>query len=110
MTNNPFGKYATVISAVAAVLILGAWLVSTLHAFGIAQNPTLDSLALVVIGVVFGTGAGAQVVANGAAKSADAANVRLDAIAAPSAPVATNIVTNGLPPAEPTTPVTPPQP
>lgn len=90
MTTSPFGKYAGIVAAAAAALILGAWIASLVGL--VAASETLNSVALLVVGVVFGTGAGAAVVANGAHKQAEAANVRLDAVQAPPAQVATAIV------------------
>jgi hypothetical protein len=71
--------------------ILAAWLASLVQL--VPANPTLDAIAYVVIGVIFGTGAGAAVVSNGAAHRADIANVRLDSIAAPQAATAQAMVT-----------------
>ena len=90
-TGSPFGNYAGLVALVAAMGILAAWLAS-LVGF-VPSNPTLDAIALLVIGVIFGTGAGAAVVSNGAAHRADIANVRLDSIAAPQAATAQAMVT-----------------
>lgn len=83
-TTSPFGKYAAIIAACAAVMVLGAWIATALIPV-LNPVPQLDAAALIVLGAIFGTGAGALVVSNGAHKDAAAANARLDAIAAPSA-------------------------
>ena len=95
MSSGPFGRYAAAVASLAAVLILAAWAATALHLGGAVDNAGLDATALLVVGAIFGTGAGAAVIANGAGKSADAANTRLDSIAAPSAPAATSIVAHG---------------
>lgn len=90
--SSPFGKYAALAALVGALVILAAW-IATVVGFA-PSNDTLDAVALVVIGALFGTGAGATVVTNGAAHKAEAAHVRLDAVHAPSAPVAEQIARN----------------
>jgi hypothetical protein len=82
---SPFGKYAAIVAAAAALLILGGWVATALHIAGITESSQLDAAALVILGAIFGTGAGALTVANGAGKGADVANARLDAIGAPAA-------------------------
>lgn len=90
-TGSPFGSYAGAVALIAALAILGAWIASLIQV--VPANPTLDAIALLVIGVIFGTGAGAAVVSNGAAHRADIANVRLDAVNAPQAATAQAMVT-----------------
>lgn len=90
MTSSPFGQYAGLVALISALGVLAAWLASVVGL--IPQNATLDGLALLVLGIIFGTGAGATVVANGAAHKAEAANVRLDAVSAPPAVIAEQIV------------------
>lgn len=83
--NSPFGKYAALVAAFAAVVILAGWMVSSLHIAGAESSDALNAVALVVIGAIFGTGVGASVVSNGVGTKVDAANARLDGIGAPSA-------------------------
>ena len=94
---SPFGKYAAVVAAGAALLVLGGWVIAALHIGGIAASSQLDAAAYVVLGAIFGTAAGATTVANGAGKMGAAANTRLDAIGAPSAVAAAEIVRNPQP-------------
>lgn len=96
MPVSPFGQYAGVVALIAAIGVLGAWLASLIGL--VPANATLDAIAYVIIGVIFGTGAGAAVVSNGAGAKADAANVRLDAIAAPPAAVAHDIAVANVTP------------
>lgn len=86
--SNPLGSYGAPVAALLAVLIVLAALASHIVP-GLVPDTFLDNLALITTGVVFGT----QVVQNGtqskatdAFKAAVAANQRLDAINAPSAP------------------------
>lgn len=89
---SPFGKYAALVAAIAAIGILGAWLLTATRAAGMMPSPELNAVALVVVGAIFGTGAGALVVANGVGRQAAAANTRLDAMHAPSGPTAAALV------------------
>lgn len=89
---NPLGPYGNLVASVIAVMIVAVYLATTAHLFGLEQTPSLDNLALLTVGVVFGT----QVVQNGtqskatsALAKAEAANARLDALNAPPANVAT---------------------
>jgi len=92
--SSPFGKYAALAALIGALVVLAAWIATVL---GFApSSDTLDAVALVVIGALFGTGAGATVVTNGAAHKAEAAHVRLDAVHAPSTPVAEQIARHGV--------------
>lgn len=87
---SPFGQYAAIVAAFVAGGVLAAWLVT---AVGWApQSDALDAVALLIVGVIFGTGAGASVVANGAGRQAQVANTRLDAVHAPHAELAERVV------------------
>jgi hypothetical protein len=90
-STSPFGQYAAVVAALAALGILGAWIATAIGLGGLHPAPELNAAALIVLGAIFGTGAGALVVANGVGKQAAVANTRLDAIDAPSAPAAAAI-------------------
>lgn len=88
---NPLGKYGNIVAALIAVLIVVVWLAALTGIGGIQQSDALDTVAIMTVGVVFGT----QVVQNGtqtkavsALAKAEAALLRLDAIHAPSAPAA----------------------
>jgi len=83
------------VAAAAALLILAAWVATAIHLGGTPENAGLNAAALLVLGAIFGTAAGASAIANGVGKSADAANTRLDAIAAPPSQVAASIVSHG---------------
>lgn len=89
-TASPFGQYAAAVAAIASLGILGAWVATAIGLF--APSDALNAAALIILGAIFGTGAGALVVANGAGRQATAANMRLDSINAPSGPVAAAIV------------------
>lgn len=90
MHSGPFGQYAAIIAGIVGIGVLAAWLATRI---GLAPaDPLLDSAALLIIGVIFGTGAGARVIANGAERKADVANTRLDSIHAPAAASAERIV------------------
>src|SRR5438552_2490948 len=82
LSSGPFGRYAAPVAAAAALLILAAWVATAIHLGGTPENAGLNAAALLVLGAIFGTAAGASAIANGVGKSADAANTRLDAIAA----------------------------
>jgi hypothetical protein len=100
-TSGPFGQYAAIVGVLAAGLVLVAWLAT---AVGLAPaSPQLDAIALMIVGALFGTGAGASVVANGVGREAHAANVRLDASGAPSAEQARRMVA-GMTPDDPAQP------
>lgn len=84
---NPLGKYGNIVAAFIAVAVILFWLAAQAKFIGLVDSPSLDTVAQITIGVVFGT----QVVQNGtqtkavaALAKAEAANARLDAIAAPS--------------------------
>jgi len=89
---SPFGKYASLVAAIAALGIIGAWLVSALHVADVASSPELNAAALLVLGAIFGTAAGALSVTNGLGRQVASANTRLDAIDAPAATIAAAIV------------------
>lgn len=85
---NPLGPYGNIVAAVLAVMIVGFWLLTKTSVLGHVADPALDNVALITIGVVFGTQVvqnGTQTKATAALAKAEAANQRLDAIAAPSA-------------------------
>jgi hypothetical protein len=89
-TASPFGQYAAAVAAIASLGILAAWVASLI---GLTpQSPALDAVAYLIVGAIFGTGAGALVVANGAGRQAAVANTRLDAIDAPTSTAAASIV------------------
>jgi len=86
--NSPLGKYAPVVAAVVAVMIIGAWIAAEL-AYGVhilvVPPSGLKEAALIAIGAVFGS----AVVANGhkaPMRAAAVANARLDAMGAPHVP------------------------
>jgi hypothetical protein len=95
MAVSPFGRYAGMVAAVAALVVLGGWAVGQLRIAGIESSPQLDAAALVVLGAIFGTGAGALTVANGAGRQAELAEKRLDAIGAPSGAQAEHLIAAG---------------
>jgi hypothetical protein len=111
---SPFGKYAGIVAAIAALVIILVWVGAAAGVGDLVTTPQLDAAFYIVLGVVFGTGAGALVVANGVGRQATAANDRLDAMHAPSAPVAKAMVARsaaetvaveaGLPPSPPPPP------
>lgn len=84
--NGPLGNLGPFVASIIAVLTIGAAvIVHVLEALGRAQGDAfLDSLALLVAGVVLGVGViGGQ--ASTALQSAQAAHERLDQIHAPQA-------------------------
>jgi len=84
-SSSPFGKYAAIVAAIAALAVLASWLMTNIGIAGMVPSPQLDAAALIVLGAIFGTGAGALVMANGLGRQVQAANTRLDAIHAPPA-------------------------
>lgn len=94
---SPLGRYSAVVAVVAALgLIAGAVVYRILYREGDAW---LDSAAMIAIGAIFAAPVGLAVGArqgesaaaakiNGLASQVQAANLRLDAAGAPSAPVA----------------------
>lgn len=95
MMASPFGQYAGIVALIVGIGVIAAWLASLVGI--VPTNPTLDAIAYVIIGVIFGTSAGANFVVNGVERKADVANTRLDAIQAPPAPVAEAIVAHQSP-------------
>lgn len=79
---SPFGKFAEIGAIVAALLVIAAWLASIVGVF--PKDETLTTIALSAIMLLLGQ----RATTNGAAKIAAAANLRLDAIGAPSADIA----------------------
>lgn len=85
--SSPLGPYGSLVSAILAVGIVGAAVVSHVLPF-LVPSPYLDSLAAAVVGVVFGVQIatnGSTAAANAAGASAAAAHARLDAMGAPAA-------------------------
>ena len=94
MTNTAFGKYSDlIVTLVTAFLIIGAVLQHAIA--GAAGDYTfIDAAALLAVGALYGK----QSAANGYAKEAHAAHIRLDSIGAPPANDATLVP---LPPVVP---------
>lgn len=94
---SPLGRYSAIVAAIAALgVIAAAVLFRIIYREG---DQWLDSAALLCLGAVLATPAGAAIGAragesaaaakiNGLATKVEAANLRLDAAGAPSAPVA----------------------
>lgn len=86
-SSSPLGRYGAVVASLVAVsVVLTALAIHVAAAFGYSDgtDPFIDSAALLVIGVVLGASAlGGQ--AAQAHEAAQAANIRLDKIGAPSA-------------------------
>ena len=75
--NSPLGKYASIVAAVTAIAVIGAWIVAEfLVTLGIAtQNPAgLKEVALIAVGAVFGS----AVAVNGWKQPLVAAHDRID--------------------------------
>lgn len=89
---SPFGSYAGIVAAIAALAVLFAWVGGAVGVAGLQPSAELNAAAYIILGAIFGTGAGALVVANGAGRAALSANTRLDAMQAPSGPLASAIV------------------
>lgn len=81
-----FGRWGPTVAALLSVLVVVAAVAThVLEALGIGHaDPTLDSLATVVLGVVLGA-SGMSGVAQAAVASSAAAHARLDALGAPPA-------------------------
>lgn len=79
---SPFGRFAELGAVVAALVVIGAWLASIAGLF-----PKDDQLSLLAVSAIMLL-LGQRATTNGAAKIAAAANLRLDALGAPSADVA----------------------
>lgn len=92
MQNSPLGQYAPLVATVTSLLVIGGYVISLLFgaSFGVTDQATdqLQSIALIAIGAVFGS----AVSVNGWKQPLEAANTRLDAIGAPSAAAAHEIV------------------
>lgn len=86
---SPFGKYAEIVAAIAALSILFSWVVTTL--FGVPVTQELHDAFLLSLGYIFGrpvlsTAANSKA----ATQLALAAHDRLDQINAPNTPPTTN--------------------
>lgn len=86
MSASPFGRFAEAGAVAAAILVILAWLLSI--ATVIPKDDNLTFLAISAVMLLLGQ----RSTTNGAAKIASAANLRLDAIGAPSADVAASRV------------------
>jgi hypothetical protein len=76
---SPLGKYGDVVAAFASGAVIVAWLVAHMLPGLGADASALDTSAIFVLGVILGQ----RTTTNGAAKVAQAAHQRLDAIHAP---------------------------
>lgn len=83
MTGSPFGKYAQVVAAAAALLILG--LAGFVHATGGPADAFLDNAAFIAIGAIFGAGASTAVSNGSIGRQVAALQTRLDAHGVPAA-------------------------
>lgn len=87
---SPFGKYAQIVAAVAALAILGAD--GFVHVTGGAADPFLDNLAFAAFGAIFGASASTAATNGSVGRQLAALQTRLDnhgvpaAAAAPTAP------------------------
>lgn len=70
--NSPLGKYAQIVAALAAVFIIGSYVLGAL--FEIGGAPSLRDAFLIAIGAVFGSAAGV----NGWKRDMVAVHKRLD--------------------------------
>lgn len=110
---SPLGKYSDVAAAVVGIGVVLVWL--AIHggiilaqlaghtASSAVDTSQVDLAATLVLGVILGQ----RATTNGAAKVAQSANVRLDAIGAPTAAAATASLAAGVAPAAPTFPLDP---
>lgn len=53
--NSPLGKYAQLVAAITAVMVIGAYVAGIL--FELSAAPTLKDFALIALGAVFGSSA-----------------------------------------------------
>lgn len=77
--SSPLGKYTELAATIIAIMVIASTIAS--HLLQLAGTQFIDDLALLAMGAIFG----AKSAANGYAGAAMAANLRLDAIGAPSA-------------------------
>lgn len=107
---SPLGRYSDAASTIVAVLVILAWLIihGGVAAAVLLGHPTaaqpdttqIDLAATLVLGVILGQ----RAATNGAGVQAGAANLRLDAIGAPSAAAAPTLIAAGVAPLAPVTP------
>lgn len=83
-TASPLGRYGELVAAMAAGLVVLAWIVGQLSILGATSTPALDNAAVLVLGVLLGQ----RATTNGAAKLAAAAHTRLDELGAKPAAAA----------------------
>lgn len=82
VTASPLGKFSEIAALITAVSLVAAWLAVQLgFVVGNGDSTALTAAASLAIGVVLGQ----RATTNGAAKIAQAAHQRLDAINAPPA-------------------------
>lgn len=79
--NSPLGQYAQIVAAIAAVGIIGTYLVGTI--LGSAATEQLWDITLIAVGAVFGSAAGV----NGWKRDVQALHTRLDKVAPPAGDV-----------------------
>jgi hypothetical protein len=110
VSGSPLGKYSDVAATAVGLAVVFAWVVIhagivLVQAIGHVLPPTIDTsqidlAAFTVLGVVLGQ----RATTNGASTIAQSANVRLDAIGAPSASAATASLAAGVAPMTPANP------
>lgn len=104
MTSSPLGKYSDIAATLVSVAVVLAWL--SIHGaliLGVAHagdTSQVDTAATLIIGVIVGQ----RATTNGATAVAASANLRLDAIGAPSAAASPALIAAGVPPLPPTPP------
>lgn len=79
VNSNPLGKYGEGATTLAALFVLGAWVIASMAGVPAAESGSLHDVAILAVGILFG----GRAATNGAARIARAAHARLDAINAP---------------------------
>jgi hypothetical protein len=101
---SPLGKYSDIAATLVGIGVVAAWITvhvililatSFGHTGSSADTSQIDLAATLVLGVVLGQ----RATTNGASIVARSANLRLDAIGAPTAAVAAATLAAALPPA-----------
>jgi hypothetical protein len=81
--SSPLGKYAPLVASIAAIGVIGAYLVGVLLGNGDATN--LKDFALIALGAVFGSATSSYVTTNGLKGDVAALHQRMDSAGVPAA-------------------------
>lgn len=88
MTPSPLGRFSDLVAALTAAALVASAILAHMGVVVVADTAWLDTSAGLAIGVILGQ----RATTNGAGKIAQAAHTRLDAVHAPSAEVAAEVL------------------